>query len=59
MTEVLTITPEIAGHINAGASTRVITATALKQGMTRLIDNAVRFALEGKTSIDEVMTLCI
>lgn len=57
VTEVLIVTPEIAELINSGASKRKIAAMAVKQGMSRLIDNAVRFAREGKTTINEVMTL--
>ena len=59
VTEVLAVTAEIAGLITSGATTRDITAMALEQGMKRLIDNAMSYALEGKTSLAEVTTLSI
>lgn len=57
VSEVLTVTPEIAELINTGAPTRKITDMAVQQGMIRLIDNAVRHVREGRTSVSEVMTL--
>ena len=57
VTEVLVVTPEIVELINTGASTQKIADMAIQQGMVRLIENAIRYAKAGKTSINEVMTL--
>jgi len=57
VSEVLTVTPEIVKLINSGAATQRIADIAIHQGMIRLGENAIRYAKEGKTSINEVMTL--
>ncbi len=53
--ELLAVTPEIAQLINEGAHMQKIQAAALAQGMTRLSDNAIALAREGKTSIQEIL----
>jgi len=57
ISEVLAISPEIRELINAGSSARKIAHMALQQGMTRLIDNALHHARQGRTSLNEVMSV--
>ena len=57
MAEVLIIDPSLRELINNGAPKSEILTAALKQGMTRLIDNAAELAIQGKTSIEEVLAL--
>jgi type IV pilus assembly protein PilB len=52
--EILPVTPEIAQLINDGAPNQKIQEMAVAQGMTRLGDNAIALAREGKTSIQEI-----
>jgi type IV pilus assembly protein PilB len=52
--EILAVTPEVAQLINDGAPTQKIQEMAVAQGMTRLGDNAIAMAREGKTSIQEI-----
>ena len=55
--ELLAVTPEIAQLINDGAPMQKIQEMAVSQGMTRLGDNAIALAREGKTSIEEIMAV--
>lgn len=57
--ELLNVTPAIAERINSGASYQAILDTALSQGMLRLTDNALILARQGKTSIEEVLSVRI
>ena len=53
--EILAVTPEVAQLINDGAPSQKIQEAASAQGMTRLGDNAVALARQGKTSIAQVI----
>lgn len=55
--ELLAVTPEIAQLINDRAPTQKLQEVAMAQGMTRLGDNALALARDGKTSIDEIVTV--
>jgi type IV pilus assembly protein PilB len=55
--ELLEITPEIASHINAGATSQRLKAVALQQGMKTLTQNAIALARQKKTSIEEVFAV--
>ena len=55
--EVLAISQEIRELINDGVSAHKITHVALQQGMTRLIENAMHHARQGRTSLEEVMSV--
>ncbi len=55
--ELLTVTPEISHHINAGSSARVIREKALSDGMVPLMYNAIELARRGLTSIEEIYAL--
>jgi type IV pilus assembly protein PilB len=55
--EMLAVTPEIAQLINDEAPMQKIQAVAMAQGMTRLGDNAIALAREGKTSIQEILSV--
>jgi type IV pilus assembly protein PilB len=55
--ELLHVTPSLAEQINAGASYQRMLETALNQGMTLLVDNALCLARDGKTSLEEVLAL--
>jgi type IV pilus assembly protein PilB len=55
--ELLEVTPEIAQLINDGAPMQELQEVAMAQGMIRLGDNAMALAREGKTSIEEIMTV--
>jgi type IV pilus assembly protein PilB len=55
--ELLAVTPEIAQLINDEAPMQKIQAVAMAQGMTRLGDNAIALAREGKTSIQEILSV--
>ena len=53
--EVMPINESIRKLIDKSANTDVIRETALKEGMTTLFHSGVALALEGKTSLEEVM----
>ena len=55
--ELLEVTPEIAQLINDGAPMQKLQEVAMAQGMTRLGENALAMAREGKTSIEEIMAV--
>jgi type IV pilus assembly protein PilB len=55
--ELLEVTPEIAQLINDGAPMQKLREVAMAQGMTRLGDNALAMAREGKTSVEEIMAV--
>jgi len=55
--ELLEVTPEIAQLINDGAPMQKLRDVAMAQGMTRLGDNALAMAREGKTSVEEIMAV--
>jgi type IV pilus assembly protein PilB len=55
--ELLEITPELASHINAGATSQQIKQLALKQGMKTLTQNAITLARKKQTSIEEVFAV--
>lgn len=55
--ELLAVTPEIAQLINDGAPMQRVQEVAVAQGMTRLGDNAISLAREGKTSIAEILAV--
>lgn len=57
ITEILFITPEIAELISSKANYHDILQLALKQGMTKLQDSALQLAREGKTSLEEVLSV--
>jgi general secretion pathway protein E len=53
--EVLQVTDELRHMITRGASEAEIEAAAKRNGMTTLIEDGVRAALAGETSLDEVL----
>ena len=55
--ELLEVTPEIAQLINDGAPKQKLYEMAVSQGMTPLGVNALAMAREGKTSIEEIMSV--
>ena len=55
--ELLHVTPAVAERINAGASYQSILDAALSQGMLRLVDTALLLARQGKTSLEEVLSV--
>ncbi|MFZ5593846.1 MAG: GspE/PulE family protein [Pseudomonadota bacterium] len=57
--ELLHVTPEIIEAINGGKAMREILQIAISQGMTRLTENALTLARQGKTSIEEVLAVRI
>lgn len=57
--ELLYVTPEITEAINNGKTMQDILRIAVSQGMTRLTENALTLARQGKTSIEEVLAVRI
>ncbi|KHO62354.1 type II secretion system protein E [Thermoanaerobacter sp. YS13] len=55
--EIMTITSDIRELINSKASSDVIKEQAVKNGMKTLRESAKKLALEGKTTIDEMLRL--
>lgn len=55
--ELMVVTPEIAGLISENRPYREILTMAVKQGMRRLGDNAIRLARTKRTSIEEALTI--
>lgn len=55
--EVLPVTPEIASLISAGAPAAALADLAREQGMTSLLDQALRLAREGRTSLEEALAV--
>lgn len=55
--ELLHVTPAVAQRINEKGTYQSILDAGLSQGMTRLMDNALALAREGKTSIEEVLSV--
>jgi type IV pilus assembly protein PilB len=53
--EVMEVTPEVRRLIHQAAPTHVISEALRKQGVLMLRDEGVRLALDGKTSLDEVL----
>ncbi|MDX1252613.1 MAG: Flp pilus assembly complex ATPase component TadA [Gammaproteobacteria bacterium] len=57
--ELLHVTSEIIEAINTGKAMREILRIAVAQGMTRLTENALTLARQGKTSVEEVLAVRI
>lgn len=57
--EVMHVTEEIERHAVAGSSSTEITETALQQGMIRLRDDGWMKALEGHTTIEEILRVVV
>lgn len=55
--ELLVITPEIRQLINEGATAQEIRETAIKQGMTPIVDSAIELAKQARICLDEVYSL--
>jgi type II secretory ATPase GspE/PulE/Tfp pilus assembly ATPase PilB-like protein len=55
--EVLPVTPEVASLISAGAPAAALADLAREQGMTSLLDQALRLAREGRTSLEEALAV--
>jgi len=53
--EVMEVTPEIRRLIHAGAPTHELRACVRKQGMLTLREEGVQLALDGKTSLEEIL----
>lgn len=57
VTELMVVTPEIAALISESRPYKEICDMALKQGMRRLGDNAIKLARMKRTSVEEAMTI--
>ena len=55
--ELFNITPRIRQLIHLGETEEVLARAALEEGMIPLVQNALRLAREGKTSLEEVYTV--
>ncbi len=55
--EILTVTPEIEKLILQQASASEITATAIKGGMTSMMEDGLQKVIAGKTTIEEVLRI--
>ncbi len=55
VSEILTVTPELAQAINCSASTQEITRLAMDQGMKRIRENLLDLAKTGKVSLCDVL----
>ena len=59
VTELMVVTPEIAVLISENRPYKEIADMAIKQGMRRLGDNAIKLARMKRTSIEEAMSIRI
>jgi len=58
VSEILTVTPEIANMIATASHSRdELARCAETQGMTRLVESAIRLVLKGRTSVEELLAL--
>ena len=57
ISEVLDVTPEIGRALRAGASVDELRALAVGQGMTTFAADGIRRAVNGQTSLDEVLSV--
>ena len=57
--ELLPVTPRIQRLIDQKASAQDIKETAIEEGMTPLADNALALAREGRTSVEEVISVLL
>ena len=58
VSEILTVTPEIANKIATASHSRdELARCAETQGMTRLAESAIHLVLKGKTSVEEMLAL--
>lgn len=56
--EVLMIDEEMKEQIEKGASSRTLEETASEKGIEKLLENGIKKAAEGLTSLDEIIRVC-